>query len=67
MAKAGKKKSESRVRAEARVGEAVGSWHLDALLGLGGMAAVYAATKDDGSRAAMKMLRSAARETPGAR
>ncbi len=31
-------------------------WHLDALLGVGGMAAVYAATHRNGKRGAVKML-----------
>jgi eukaryotic-like serine/threonine-protein kinase len=31
-------------------------WHLDVLLGVGGMAAVYAATHRNGSRAAVKVL-----------
>jgi serine/threonine-protein kinase len=31
-------------------------WHLDSLLGLGGMAAVYAATHRNGGRAAVKVL-----------
>src|SRR5579863_8478711 len=31
-------------------------WHLDALLGIGGMAAVYAATHRNGRRAALKVL-----------
>ncbi len=33
-----------------------GKWHLDALLGVGGMASVYAATHRNGSRAAVKIL-----------
>ncbi len=33
-----------------------GKWHLDALIGIGGMAAVYAATHRNGSRVAIKML-----------
>jgi len=35
-------------------------WHLDALLGVGGMASVYAATHRNGKRAAVKVLHSAA-------
>jgi serine/threonine-protein kinase len=35
-----------------------GKWRLDALLGVGGMAAVYAATHRNGSRAAVKVLHS---------
>src|SRR5262249_41439712 len=33
-----------------------GKWHLDALLGVGGMASVYAATHRNGQRAALKIL-----------
>lgn len=45
------------VRARNRVGQVVkGKWHLDVLLGVGGMAVVYAATHRNGSRAALKML-----------
>jgi hypothetical protein len=44
-------------RAAARVGSTVrGKWHLDALLGVGGMAAVFAATHRNGQRAALKIL-----------
>lgn len=44
-------------RASARVGSVLREkWHLDRLLGLGGMAAVYEATHRNGSRAAIKML-----------
>ena len=44
-------------RAEARVGTVLsGKWTLDAVLGLGGMAAVYAATHRNKKRAAIKML-----------
>jgi eukaryotic-like serine/threonine-protein kinase len=40
-----------------RVGQLVRErWHLDALLGVGGMAAVYAATHRNGKRVAVKML-----------
>ena len=45
------------MRAKARVGRTLrGKWHLDVLLGVGGMAAVYAATHRNGSRAALKVL-----------
>ncbi len=45
------------VRAKSRVGRTLrGKWHLDVLLGVGGMAAVYAATHRNGSRAAIKIL-----------
>jgi serine/threonine-protein kinase len=43
--------------ARGRVGSTLrGKWRLDALLGVGGMAAVYAATHRNGSRAAVKLL-----------
>jgi serine/threonine protein kinase len=38
----------------------LGKWHLDALLGEGGMAAVYAATHRNGARGAVKMLHASA-------
>lgn len=45
------------VRARNRVGQVVKEkWRLDVLLGVGGMAVVYAATHRNGSRAAIKML-----------
>lgn len=45
------------VSAEERVGRTIrGKWHLDALIGIGGMAAVYAATHRNGGRAALKFL-----------
>ena len=44
-------------RAQQRVGTTLhGKWRLDALLGVGGMAAVYSATHRNGSRAAVKVL-----------
>jgi serine/threonine-protein kinase len=44
-------------RAEARVGSWLREkWRLDSLVGVGGMAAVYAATHRNGSRGAVKML-----------
>ena len=44
-------------RAKARVGTTLREkWHLDVLLGVGGMAAVYAATHRNGKRAAVKVL-----------
>jgi serine/threonine-protein kinase len=44
-------------RAQARVGMFLrGKWRLDRLLGIGGMAAVYAATHRNGKRGAVKML-----------
>jgi serine/threonine protein kinase len=42
---------------EGRVGTVVnGKWHIDARIGSGGMATVYAATHRNGHRAALKML-----------
>jgi serine/threonine-protein kinase len=50
-------KSPQLVRAEARVGVVLrDKWHLDVLLGFGGMASVYGATHRNGSRAAVKIL-----------
>jgi serine/threonine protein kinase/glyoxylase-like metal-dependent hydrolase (beta-lactamase superfamily II) len=47
----------NRERALARVGQVLkAKWHLDALLGVGGMAAVYAATHRNKNRAAVKVL-----------
>ena len=47
----------NRDRANAAVGSVLkGKWHLDALLGIGGMAAVYAATHRNKNRAAIKVL-----------
>lgn len=44
-------------RSQTRVGTTLrDKWHLDVLLGVGGMAAVYAATHRNGSRAAVKVL-----------
>jgi serine/threonine protein kinase len=44
-------------RARARIGTVLKrKWHLDTLLGVGGMAAVYAATHHNNKRAAIKML-----------
>jgi serine/threonine-protein kinase len=44
-------------RARALVGRVLrDKWHLDVLLGVGGMASVYAATHRNGSRAAVKLL-----------
>src|SRR5882762_1879820 len=46
-------------RAQIRVGQLVRArWRLDSLLGVGGMAAVYAATHRNGKRVALKMLHS---------
>jgi serine/threonine protein kinase len=44
-------------RAQTLVGETLSEkWHLDALLGAGGMAAVYRATHRNGNKAAIKLL-----------
>ncbi len=54
------KKTKASADAEAygrRVGTVIkGKWQVDALLGVGGMAAVYAATHRNGQRAALKIL-----------
>ncbi|WP_438018343.1 protein kinase [Sorangium sp. So ce315] len=48
---------DEKLRARARVGMTIKSkWRIDALLGVGGMASVYAATHRNGSRAALKIL-----------
>ncbi len=45
------------MRAQTRVGQVLKEkWRLDVLLGVGGMAAVYAATHRNGSRVAIKLL-----------
>jgi len=47
----------ARRKAAERVGEMVrGKWHLDKLIGFGGMASVYAATHVDGNVAALKIM-----------
>jgi len=47
-----------QVQARARIGIVLhGKWKLDALLGIGGMAAVYSATHRNGSRADYKRRR----------
>ena len=54
--------------AQTRVGTVLrNKWHLDALLGVGGMAAVYAATHRNGTRAAIKVLHSGLSLEPGIR
>jgi len=48
---------DQRCRAESRVGQLVNErWHLDSLIGVGGMASVYAATHRNGKQIAIKML-----------
>ena len=41
---------------ERRIGTVIGKWRVDSLLGSGSMAAVYAVTHRNGSRAALKIL-----------
>lgn len=49
--------SEVLARSKARIGTVLsGKWHLDGLLGVGGTAAVYAATHRNQKRAAIKIL-----------
>src|SRR5690242_9231363 len=49
--------ADERALARARVGMTIQKkWRLDGLLGTGGMAAVYAATHRNGSRAALKIM-----------
>lgn len=51
--------------AQRRVGSTLGGkWTLDALLGVGGMAAVYSATHRNGARAAIKLLPFSVTTTP---
>jgi eukaryotic-like serine/threonine-protein kinase len=53
------------MRARARLGSTLrNKWHIDSLLGLGGMAAVYAATHRNGSRVAVKILHDALSNNP---
>jgi serine/threonine-protein kinase len=48
---------ERRLAAQRRVGQTLnGKWHIDRVLDLGGMAAVFAATHRNGKRVAIKML-----------
>ncbi|MFO0593255.1 MAG: serine/threonine-protein kinase [Polyangiaceae bacterium] len=55
-------------RAQARVGTWLrGKWHLDRLLGVGGMAAVFAATHRNHKRGAVKLLHPALNADPAAR
>src|SRR6188768_294610 len=49
--------SDRRVVAEKRVGQILASkWHIDRLIDVGGMAAVYQATHRNGKKVAIKML-----------
>ena len=48
---------DDRARFEARLGKTLsGKWRLDRLIGIGGMAAVYAASHRNGAQAAIKIL-----------
>src|SRR5262245_62430394 len=59
---------DERARAKARVGTTINNkWRVDALLGVGGMASVYAATHRNGSRAALKILHTEFARDPGIR
>mgnify|MGYP000920357053 CR=1 FL=1 len=58
----------TRERAQARVGQVLrDKWRLDEVLGVGGMAAVYAATHRNGKRGAVKLLHPEMAITPAAR
>ena len=57
MAEVNPQRSREENAAAQRVGSTIhGKWHLDALLGVGGVAAVYAATHRNGQRAALKIM-----------
>jgi serine/threonine protein kinase len=59
---------DEKARAKARLGQTInGKWRLDRLLGVGGMATVYAATHRNGSRAALKILHAELSREPGVR
>ncbi|MCA9591789.1 MAG: protein kinase [Myxococcales bacterium] len=53
--------------AKRRVGSTVGHWHLERLLGLGGMAAVYASKDSAGTPVAVKVLHSEFSSNEGVR
>ena len=60
--------TDEAARFEARVGSVLkGKWTLDQLLGVGGMAAVYAATHRNGKRVAIKMLHAELSSNPAVR
>ena len=64
----GQSQRASRTGTAARIGDVVGGkWRLDAVLGTGGMATVYAATHRFGRRAAIKMLHRAHSEDTATR
>src|SRR5688572_13427569 len=55
-------------RAKARVGTWLrGKWHLDRLIGVGGMGSVFEATHRNGKRGAVKILRPELSASPEAR
>ncbi|CAN5449653.1 hypothetical protein BH09MYX1_BH09MYX1_11000 [soil metagenome] len=57
MVEAQSQRTPEESAAAQRVGSSIkGKWRIDALLGLGGMAAVYAATHRNGQRAALKIM-----------
>jgi eukaryotic-like serine/threonine-protein kinase len=59
---------DEKARARARIGMTINNkWRIDALLGVGGMASVYAATHRNGSRAALKILHTEFARDPGIR
>ncbi len=59
---------DEKARARARIGLTINNkWRLDSLLGVGGMASVYAATHRNGSRAALKILHTEFARDPGIR
>src|SRR5262245_41506915 len=59
---------DEKAKARARVGLTIkNKWRLDSLLGVGGMASVYAATHRNGSRAALKILHTEFARDPGIR
>ncbi|HEX6764539.1 MAG TPA: serine/threonine-protein kinase [Polyangiaceae bacterium] len=64
----GNRDAEIQERAETRIGAMLrDKWHIDALIGLGGMAAVYEATHRNGKRAAIKILHAEAAMVPDIR
>jgi eukaryotic-like serine/threonine-protein kinase len=52
---------------EARLGQTLGKWKLERLIGVGGMAAVYAASHRNGATAAIKILHAHYARRPDAR
>ncbi|WP_394848959.1 serine/threonine protein kinase [Pendulispora brunnea] len=57
-------RSASSHRALARIGTIVQKCRIERVIGMGGMAVVYAATRDDGVRVAIKFLLEHARDNP---